>query len=66
MGSTCPLCPKCGLESANEPLSIIYALDDKGLRAWDLTFNEETQRQHARVVVRNMLWMTSCRKFPGS
>ena len=46
--------------------NICIDLDDKGLRAWDLTFNEETQRQHARAVVRNMLCMTSCRKFPDS
>lgn len=41
-------------------------LEDAGVRAWDLTFDEQTQKRRPREVVRNMLHMTRIRKFPGS
>ena len=46
--------------------NICIDLDDKGLRVCDLTSDEETQRRRPREVVRNMLYMTNCRKFPDS
>ena len=40
-------------------------LEDKGLRAWNLAF-DETQKCRPRDVVRDLLHMTSCRTFSGS
>ena len=40
-------------------------LEDKGLRAWNLAF-DETQKRRPRDVVRDLLHMASCRTFSGS
>ena len=46
--------------------NICIDLEGTGMRAWDLTVDEQTQKQHPREVVRNMLHVTSCRTFSGS
>ena len=46
--------------------NICIDLDDNGFSAWALTFNNETPRRRSGAVVRNILCMTSCGKFPDS
>ena len=36
------------------------------MKVCDLTFDEQTQKQHPREVLRRMLHMTGCRTFSGS